>query len=61
MIEIGEERKIKRTAVRQHLELLADPGIAERNFDGISAVRDEHDEVIPGALCYRIGVGGAEA
>ncbi len=60
MIEIVEELKIKLTAVRQHLQLLAEPGIAERSFDGISAVRDEHDDVIPGALCYETGANGPD-
>jgi hypothetical protein len=60
MIEIVEELKIKLSAVRQHLQLLAGPGIAERRFDGISAVRDERNEVIPGALCYETGVAGPD-
>jgi hypothetical protein len=60
MIEIVEELKIKLTAVRQHLQLLAEPGTAERSFDGISAVRDERDDVIPGALCYETGVSGPD-
>jgi len=60
MIEIVEELKIKLTAVRQHLQLLAEPGIAERSFDGISAVRDEHNEVIAGALCYGSGANGPD-
>jgi len=60
MIEIVEDLKIKLTAVKQHLQLLAEPGIAERSFDGISAVRDEHNEVIPGALCYRSGAQGPD-
>jgi len=60
MIEIVEDLKIKLTAVRQHLQLLAGPGIAERSFDGVYAVRDEQDEVIPGALCYRTGASGPD-
>jgi len=46
MIEIVEVLKIKLAAARPHLQLLAEPGVAERNFDGICAVRDEHDETI---------------
>ncbi len=60
MIEIVEELKIKLTAVRQYLQLLAEPGIAEQSCDGISAVRDERDDVIPGALCYGTGVSGPD-
>jgi len=55
MIDIVEGLKIKLKAVRQHLKLLAEPRLAEQSFDGISAVRDEHNEVIPGALCYEAG------
>ncbi len=60
MIEIVEELKIKLTAVRQHLQLLTAPGIAERSFDGVYTVRDERDEVITGALCYRAGASGPD-
>ncbi len=58
MIKIVEELRIKLTAVRQHLQLLANPEMAERKFDGVSAVRDGHNQVIPGALCYGTGTAG---
>ena len=58
MIEITEGLKIKLTAVRAHLQLLAEPPWAERSFDGISVVRDEHNEVIPGAVCYATETDG---
>ena len=60
MIEIVEGLKIKLTAVRQHLSLLARPDITEQNFDGISAVRDERNDIIPGALCYATGAEGPD-
>ncbi len=60
MIEIVEGLRIKLTAIRRHLLLLARPDIAEQSFDGISAVRDAHDEVIPGALCYATGADGPD-
>ena len=60
MVEIVDGLKIKLIAVRQHLQLLAEPRLAERGFDGISAVRDEHNEVIPGALCYGAGADGPD-
>ncbi|MCZ6488002.1 MAG: hypothetical protein O6703_07470 [Gammaproteobacteria bacterium] len=60
MIEIVEGLRIKLTAIRRHLLLLARPDIAEQSFDGISAVRDAHDEIIPGALCYATGADGPD-
>ncbi len=60
MIEIVEGLKIKLDAVRQHLSLLARPDITEQNFDGISAVLDERNEIIPGALCYETGADGPD-
>lgn len=38
--------------------MLADPLLAEKEFDGISAVRDGQNEIIPGALCYGTGSSG---
>ncbi len=58
MIEIVEELKNKLKAVRAHLQLLSEPRLTERRFDGISAVLDEKNEVIPGALCYVTGADG---
>ncbi len=58
MIEVVEQLKTKLEKVRRHLELLADPLLAEREFDGISAVRDGHNEVIQGALRYGVSADG---
>ena len=58
MIEIVEQLKTKLEKVGRHLELLADPLLAERECDGISAVRDGHNEVIQGALRYGVSADG---
>lgn len=58
MIEVVGQLKTKLEKVRSHLELLAAPLLAEREFDGISAVRDRHDEVVQGALRYGVSDGG---
>ena len=58
MIKIVEQLRTKLKIVKGHLELLAKPLLAESAIDGISAVRDENNEVIPGALRYRVSVDG---
>jgi hypothetical protein len=58
MIKVVEQLRTKLEKVRNHLELLAKPLLAETAFDGISAVRDDHNEVIPGALRYHVGEDG---
>jgi hypothetical protein len=58
MIRIVDQLKLKLERVRSYLELLADPNLVEREFDGIFAVRDERNEVIPGALRYGVSADG---
>ncbi len=58
MIKVVEQLRTKLEKVRNHLELLAKPLLAETAFDGISAVRDDHNEVIPGTLRYHFGEDG---
>ena len=58
MIKVVEQLKTKLEEVRSHLELLADPLLAERKFDGITAIRDGHNAVIPGALRYGVSADG---
>lgn len=58
MIRVVKQLKTKLIKVRSHLELLADPLLAEKEFDGITAVRDGHDEVIRGALRYGVSADG---
>ena len=58
MIKVVEQLRAKLEKVRNYLELLAKPLLAEAAFDGISAVRDDRNEVIPGALRYHVGEDG---
>jgi len=58
MIKIAGQLKIKLKTVKTHLEMLAEPLLAERAFDGIFAVRDGRNEIIPGALRYHVSADG---
>ena len=58
MIKIVERLKTKLEEVRSHLQLLADPLLAEREFDGISAVLDGRNGVVQGALRYGVSAEG---
>ena len=57
MIKITEALKERLQEVRIHLQMLADPLLAERSFDGVFAIFDEYQQVIPGALRYSVSVG----
>lgn len=61
MIEVVEPLRVKLAAVRQHLQLLAEPGLAEQKFNGVAAIRDDRGKPVPGALCYQSGVDGPNA
>ena len=58
MIKINGLLQTKLKQVKSHLQLLAEPLLAETASDGIFAIRDEDNEVIPGALRYRASVNG---
>jgi hypothetical protein len=58
MIKVVRQLRTKLEKVKSHLQLLAEPLLAESGSDGISAVRDENYEVIPGALRYCASVNG---
>jgi hypothetical protein len=58
MIKVVRQLRTKLEKVKSHLQLLAEPLLAESGSDGISAVRDENNEVIPGALRYCVSVNG---
>ncbi len=59
MIRITDALKEIFRQVRVHLQLLADPVRAERSFDGVFAIFDEHQQVVPGALRYSVRTGDA--
>lgn len=46
------KRVLKR--VKIHLQMLADPLLAECSFDGVFAIFDENNQVISEALSYRV-------
>ncbi len=52
MISISQELKEKLEKVKCYLELLEDPISIEKNSDGVYAVRDGNNKIIPGALRY---------
>jgi hypothetical protein len=58
MIEVVAELRSKLKQVKSHLLLLADPLSAEAACAGISAIRDGHNEVLPGALRYQVNTDG---
>ncbi len=52
MISISAKLKKRFAEVRDYLDLLEDPMGLEDRFPGISAVRDNRNRIIPGALRY---------
>jgi hypothetical protein len=52
MIKVVEQLRTRLKIVKSHLQLLAEPLLAESASDGIFAIRDENNEAIPGALRY---------
>lgn len=58
MIKVVGQLRTKLKKVKSHLELLTEPLLAEAVFDGISAVRDGFNEVVPGALRYHVSDDG---
>ena len=58
MIKIVEQLRIRLKLVKNHLQLLAEPLLAESEANGIFAIRDENSEVLPGALRYHANDDG---
>ncbi|MFK5953961.1 MAG: hypothetical protein QM498_12940 [Desulfobacterium sp.] len=52
MIPLTKELKEKLEKVKCYLEMLTDPVNIEKIFVDVYAVRNENNEIIPGALCY---------
>lgn len=60
MVKITGQLKTKLEEARHYLNILANPLKAEGTFDGVFAVRDGQDDIIPGALCYRASNEGLD-
>jgi len=58
MIKVVEQLRTNLKIVKSHLQLLAEPLLSESAADGIFAIRDENNEVIPGALRYHASDDG---
>jgi len=58
MIKVVEQLRAKLQLVKSHLQLLAEPLSVESVPDWIFAVRDGHNEVVPGALRYHVSDDG---
>jgi hypothetical protein len=54
VIKVVEQLRTRLKLVKSHLQLLAEPFLAESPPDGIFAVRDKNNEAIPGALRYHV-------
>jgi hypothetical protein len=58
MIKVVEQLRTRLKMAKGHLQLLAEPLLAENAADGIFAIRDENNQVIPGALRYHASDDG---